>query len=422
LATTNSKFLVKNGLAVAGSTGAIDVINTSGQWIGATGTLSGATGVTGASGAAGATGVSGDRYLTTSTTSFTLADTGSQTVTVGTGLAYSANQTIILTYDASNHQHGRVTSYNSGTGSLTFDKYDYQGSGTYASWTVNLDGAVGAQGASGPTGATGAVQNWVVKTTTYTAVNKDSIVADTSGGAFTITLPSTPSTGWSVSFADPGGTWATNNLTVARNGSTIESSASDLILDVNNTKIDLVYDGSTWQSFANIGPAGNTGATGPAGPVGASGAGGGGGSISVTDDTSTNASYYVVVGDATSGTVSAVKVSSTKLYFNPSTGTLNATILNSLSDKNFKENINNIENPLDIVNGLNGVQFTWKDNGKKSAGLIAQEVEEFLPELIEYNSDEKPTMSLNYNGIIGVLVEAIKEQQRQIDELKDKIK
>jgi hypothetical protein len=93
-----------------------------------------------------------------------------------------------------------------------------------------------------------------------------------------------------------------------------------------------------------------------------------------------------------------------------------------LSDKNFKENINNIENPLDIVNGLNGVQFTWKDNGKKSAGLIAQEVEEFLPELIEYNSDEKPTMSLNYNGIIGVLVEAIKEQQRQIDELKDKIK
>jgi hypothetical protein len=59
LATTNSKFLVKNGLAVAGSTGAIDVINTSGQWIGATGTLSGATGASGAAGAAGATGSNG---------------------------------------------------------------------------------------------------------------------------------------------------------------------------------------------------------------------------------------------------------------------------------------------------------------------------------------------------------------------------
>jgi hypothetical protein len=65
LATTNSKFLVKNGLAVAGSTGTIDVINTSGQWIGATGILSGATGAAGVQGATGLTGSTGPlQYIT----------------------------------------------------------------------------------------------------------------------------------------------------------------------------------------------------------------------------------------------------------------------------------------------------------------------------------------------------------------------
>jgi collagen type VII alpha len=261
LATTNSKFLVKNGLAVAGATGAIDVINTSGQWIGATGTLSGATGP------AGATGTSGDRYLTTSTTSFTLADTGSQTVTVGTGLAYSANQTIILTYDASNHQHGRVTSYNSGTGSLTFDKYDYQGSGTYANWTVNLDGAVGAQGASGVAGvdgATGPGGVWTYIDGATTAQTGGQYVADTSGGSFTLTLPASPSVGYNVAVAD-GGNWATNNLTIGRNGSIIEGDSSDLIVDVGQIELKFIYDGTEWQLFSSIGAAGATGVAGASG-------------------------------------------------------------------------------------------------------------------------------------------------------------
>jgi collagen type VII alpha len=142
-----------------------------------------------------------------------------------------------------------------------------------ASGPQGVSGASGATGPQGATGigATGIIQNWIVKTAEYTAVNRDLIVANTSSAAFTITLPASPSTGFSVSFADPVGIWESNNLTVSRNGSTIEGSASDLILDVNNVRVDLVYDGTTWQAFTNLGPQGASGATGSQGIQGASG-------------------------------------------------------------------------------------------------------------------------------------------------------
>ena len=138
--------------------------------------------------------------------------------------------------------------------------------------------------------------------------------------------------------------------------------------------------------------------------------------IATTDDTSTDASYYPALFTSTSGSQTSAKVSSTSLYFNPSTGTLNSTVFNSTSDVNKKTNIRTILNALDIVKGLNGVQFDWKDSGTPSAGLIAQDVEQYLPELVIETDGVK---SLNYNGIIGVLVEAIKQQQKQINELRN---
>lgn len=95
--------------------------------------------------------------------------------------------------------------------------------------------------------------NYVKKTANYTAVNKDGVLADTSGGAFTVTLPATPAAGTEVIVADAGGAWATNNLTVARNGSTIEGVAEDLICNLNNVSVQLVYDGTTWQVYAQVG-------------------------------------------------------------------------------------------------------------------------------------------------------------------------
>jgi hypothetical protein len=137
--------------------------------------------------------------------------------------------------------------------------------------------------------------------------------------------------------------------------------------------------------------------------------------LTLTDDTTTNASRFLTFTSATSGSISAAGVSTSKLIYNPSTGAVSATVFNSTSDINLKENIKIIENPIEKVSQLNGVSFDWKDNHQSSAGVIAQDVEKVLPEIIGENDGSK---SVNYNGLIGLLIEAIKEQQKQIDELK----
>ena len=75
---------------------------------------------------------------------------------------------------------------------------------------------------------------------------------------------------------------------------------------------------------------------------------------------------------------------------------------------------------------MRGVYFDRKDNGKASVGVIAQEIEEILPEVVqtqdtrtEHNPDALPDLkTVSYGNIVGVLIEAIKDQQKQIDELK----
>jgi hypothetical protein len=94
--------------------------------------------------------------------------------------------------------------------------------------------------------------------------------------------------------------------------------------------------------------------------------------------------------------------------------------VNSTSDIRFKENINTIENSLEKLLTLNGVSFTWKNTGKSSLGLIAQEVEKVFPEII-HSDGEDDSKTLNYSGMIGVLVEAINEQQMHINKLTDEI-
>ena len=134
----------------------------------------------------------------------------------------------------------------------------------------------------------------------------------------------------------------------------------------------------------------------------------------VADDTSTDETFFPVFTQQTSGTITDSKVSTTKLTFNPSTGTLTATDINSTSDINLKTNIRPIENPLDKVLQINGVEFDWKDNQQSSMGVIAQEIEKVFPSLVKTAENK----SVNYNGLVGVLIEAVKEQQKQIEELK----
>jgi hypothetical protein len=70
---------------------------------------------------------------------------------------------------------------------------------------------------------------------------------------------------------------------------------------------------------------------------------------------------------------------------------------------------------------LRGVYFEWKANSKHDIGIIAEEVGEVIPEVVAYEDNVKDAKSLDYARMVSVLVEAIKEQQKQIEELKLKI-
>jgi len=93
-------------------------------------------------------------------------------------------------------------------------------------------------------------------------------------------------------------------------------------------------------------------------------------------------------------------------------GTLTADEVTATSDERLKSDIKTIDNALNKVMNMRGVSFTKQ--AEKGVGVIAQEIEKVLPEVVtdgEYKS-------VAYGNIVGVLIEAIKEQQKQIDELK----
>ena len=90
------------------------------------------------------------------------------------------------------------------------------------------------------------------------------------------------------------------------------------------------------------------------------------------------------------------------------------------SDERLKENVVGITNALDKVLDLRGVYFNRKGDPERSIGVIAQEVEKILPEVVLEASDG--VKSVAYQNMVALLIEAIKEQQEQINELKETVK
>ena len=88
------------------------------------------------------------------------------------------------------------------------------------------------------------------------------------------------------------------------------------------------------------------------------------------------------------------------------------------SDREIKTNIETITGALDKVLALRGVSFNYKATGKPNIGLIAQEVQEILPMVVNKN-EATGFLGVSYISIVGLLVEAIKELQAQVDELKN---
>ena len=160
-------------------------------------------------------------------------------------------------------------------GDIAFDSYYdtlyvWQGNAwrnTKPALTTGYTGSVGigytgSAGAAGYTGS-GAGGNWTLITANYTASTGDRIIADTSGGSITLTLPATPTVGHAIEVVD-GANFGVNSLIIARNGSTIENYNDDIELDVPDADLKIIYDGTTWQLINTGGAIGYTGSQGSA--------------------------------------------------------------------------------------------------------------------------------------------------------------
>ena len=102
-------------------------------------------------------------------------------------------------------------------------------------------------------------------------------------------------------------------------------------------------------------------------------------------------------------------------------GQIKANAFISYSSKRYKEDIQKLENPLKIIQSLQGVSYKWKDSGNKDYGFIAEDVGKTLPGIVHWENNGKDAMGMDYLKVISFLVEAVKEQQTQIQKLNQRL-
>ena len=139
-----------------------------------------------------------------------------------------------------------------------------------------------------------------------------------------------------------------------------------------------------------------------------------GAGATLANDAVTNSDLNVVFTGLKTGALTTANVAEGVFTFNPSTGIAKATQFTATSDRTLKEDIETINGALDTVKSLRGVTYKWVNNKNDGLGLIAQELEEIVPAAVE--TDPKGVKSINYNALIGILVEAIKELSNRVDE------
>jgi hypothetical protein len=111
-------------------------------------------------------------------------------------------------------------------------------------------------------------------------------------------------------------------------------------------------------------------------------------------------------------------VSSSKLYFNPSLGRISAVDFNNLSDAQYKSDIQDVQNGLDLIAQMRPVNFKWNDTGERSYGLLAQDLQQIVPEAVSRNNGN---LHVNYIQLISLLIDAIQTQNGRIEDLQTQL-
>jgi len=92
------------------------------------------------------------------------------------------------------------------------------------------------------------------------------------------------------------------------------------------------------------------------------------------------------------------------------------------SDIKLKDNVERIVNPLEMLEGMNGVTWDWKRDGSAGAGVIAQDVLSVMPSAVKtmasFDEDSDAYLTVDYNQIIGLLVASVKEMKAELEKLK----
>ena len=132
-------------------------------------------------------------------------------------------------------------------------------------------------------------------------------------------------------------------------------------------------------------------------------------------DGSSQATIMTLGGDASSDF--AIEVANGSANINK----IKAAAFVTYSDESLKSDVTSMGNTaLDAVMSLNGVEFTWKDSGERDFGFIAQDVQKVVPKAVHTGGDG--VQGVDYSRLTSVLVEAVKAQQVQIEELKTLLK
>jgi hypothetical protein len=95
--------------------------------------------------------------------------------------------------------------------------------------------------------------------------------------------------------------------------------------------------------------------------------------------------------------------------------TFSAAAFVNTSSARYKDDIETLVGASESLARLRGVRFNWKDSGERSLGLVAEEVSEVFPEVVQTNPDSGQAEAINYAALTAVLVEALKEQQARLD-------